>query len=673
MPSDDEAPRINNRVACVVDRESVVLAAVISSYLFKPGSYLPLFLFPQVEVSKADDPTLMSQGYVANLFGDQAGVFIHNALARIEGCEYVILAGLTEHQKSFIVLPEGLKPIEIIKTSDIHASLLPFGLPRNGDLRCRASDVLSGLYIAQKREKRLVIDADAKTLPEVVGLEKGIVVVEDVADVSPIIAINYANSVGASVLIVDALDKNEGRNIQRWIQYWKENDDRAQFNKLEDSVRRRISSVSFNQFDYATFFTEGLPYSLVLENVIPCSHVHISIKPDLFVFNSIQFKNGETFNAAVVFSPVLFQDEETSWLCDFLSSNKYYLRALVGGDATLASLDFHAQHFPYDLLHICSHGGEVEGYEMSETFMDSDGTMHVVEFEEVVGFAPVPDKQDVVAVHRKVFPRKLDGFPWMSAELDNQNIPRHVYHEMWKSMLESKGRRKPKDRISMSCAIACADSIHQGEFNILASHSSPLVFNNTCWSWHEVAAFFLACGARGYVGTLWAIDNQAAVVAARTFYENLLYGSVLNAFHRAVKAIDGTDSKDIYVYWGLHFTVLSHGQSMERNKDKVFKELMRSAEAWTRKVESTKSSEVRVNSVKILESILRELLVSFGSNDNVKRLETEVSKRVSEWSQREISQDSEQSELPSRTFVDRPIEYRTTGTQEPDPAGEVLS
>ena len=79
----------------------------------------------------------------------------------------------------------------------------------------------------------------------------------------------------------------------------------------------------------------------------------------------------------------------------------------------------------------------------------------------------------------------------------------------------------------MSCAIACADTIHQGQFHALASYSSPIVFNNTCWSWSEVAAFFIACGARAYIGTLWEIENDAAVTAARTFYENLFSGTVL--------------------------------------------------------------------------------------------------------------------------------------------------
>ena len=88
------------------------------------------------------------------------------------------------------------------------------------------------------------------------------------------------------------------------------------------------------------------------------------------------FADGERFGSAVVFSPTFFSDEETSWLYEFFARNRYYLRPLVAQNASLATFDFHAQYFPYDLLHICSHGGEVDGYKMSEHFTDRDGKTH---------------------------------------------------------------------------------------------------------------------------------------------------------------------------------------------------------------------------------------------------------------------------------------------------------
>lgn len=658
MAGSTTVPSINKRYACVTSRNAAALAAVISSYLFEPGSYFPVFLFPRVELCKSEDPAFMSEDYVANMMADGDSVGIWNALARMGKLECVILAGLTDAQKSHLELPKQTTTIEIADLSEVQLKLSCLPLLTNGEIRCKPADLLNGLYVAQKRKKRLVIDESARAVPEVVDLQKGMIVVENVLAASAIIAINYAHSVGASLLVVDALAKDEGRSISRWVQDWKQKDDHAQFQKLKDAAQRRIAGVSFAQFDYATFFTEGVPYALILENIIPCSHVHLSLKPDHLIFSSLVFEDGKHSRGAVVFSPVFFQDEETNWLIDFFSSSKYYVRALTGKEATLANFDFHVQHFPYDLLHICSHGGEVDGYEMTEQFIDRDGNTHVIEFDEVVGFTPVQDKPDMLEVHRKVFPRKLDGADWMSEELKRRNLPKHVSLDMWKCMLQSKGQRKNKKAIATSCTVACVDSIHQGQFHALASHSSPLVFNNTCWSWSEVASFFLACGARGYIGTLWAIDNQAAIVAAKTFYEHLFFGSVLNALHKATRAIATSESKNIYVYWGLHFTKLSPGENLEGSQSRVGKELIRAVEAWTRKIEITKSVEVRQNSVKALNLILRELLSNFDSRE-AQALQETVRQRVQHVFQGDISRGTEESDIARLRSMEGPIEYRS--------------
>ena len=73
---------------------------------------------------------------------------------------------------------------------------------------------------------------------------------------------------------------------------------------------------------------------------------------------------------------------------------------------------------------------QVEGYELSHEFVDEDGKTHAVEFEEVIGYTPVPDKKGTVELTTKAFPRKLDGIAWMSEELERQNLPDHVYTGM---------------------------------------------------------------------------------------------------------------------------------------------------------------------------------------------------------------------------------------------------
>jgi hypothetical protein len=300
--------------------------------------------------------------------------------------------------------------------------------------------------------------------------------------------------------------------------------------------------------------------------------------------------------------------------------------------------------------------------------VDREGKTHVIEYDEVVGYDPVVDKDGRVRVHRKTIFRRLDGFRWMSDELDKQNIPSHVFHDMWQALyldqrgkLNTNAKRKKKGRIASSCAIRCSDSIHQGQFTILASHSSPLVFNNTCWSWYDVAAFFLACGARGYIGTLWAIDNNAAILGARTFYENLFSGTVLTAFQEAVKAIEGTQSKDIYIYWGLHFTTLSRAKSAEQSRTEVFGELLQAVGGWGRVIQTVTSTEVKRNATRVLKSVLHELNTNFGPED-MKTLELEMMSRMKGIFRGDDSAGTgEDIPIAARSSIDHPVEYRITG------------
>jgi hypothetical protein len=480
-------------------------------------------MFPPVAAPKSGGDNLdESRIYLSNLMGSDASTLINNAWARMGGSEYLILGGLNADQKSYLLIPKGSRVIEIAGLSDVHQKLSPLVLRTQAELRCKTSDILNGLFIAQKEGKRLAIDEGADAFHKVVEAKKGIVVVEKNGDATSVIAANYASSVDADLLVVDPPAELEVDRVLMSIQEWNGSGDDAQIQWVKDTIRKRMGGTTLSDFEYATFFTEGLPYSLENQNTIPCSYVHLSLKPDLFVFNNIVFEHIGTFHSAVVFSPIFFEDEETQQLLEFFNRHNYWLHQLIGREATLENLDFNVQHFPYNLLHICSHGGEVDGYEVWEEFVDRVGKTHTIEYDEVVGFSSAPNEEGQFRVHRKALPRKLDGFAWKSEELAKQQMPDYVFDDLWKAIyanqrnkMNPNARRVKKDRIPNSCAIRCIDSIHQGEFVTLASHSSPLVFNNTCWSWCEVSKFFLAYGARGYIGTLWAIGNDAAVPSGR--------------------------------------------------------------------------------------------------------------------------------------------------------------
>lgn len=469
-------PIINNRFVCVCDRGNKKLTALVSSRINKPGYYLPLFLFPKVLYPREEGNLFENDNYISQAIGEDAKIYINNTIIKMGGCETMLLVGLSENQKSYFKTKD-YNIVEINNISDIDNIL---GLDARSEFRCREDDLEKGLFIAGKHKKKLVIDNEASEIAFNKRKNCGILVVENNDDAETIIGINYAISIEADLRIVEKMKSDEETEIQTLIQDWKEDLDGAALQCILIRLEKRIDKSEYNSYKYATFFTGGLPYSLLIDNSIPCSYVNLMLRPDIFVLNAILGEHEHIWGSAVVFSPQDFKDEETQFVIDFFNQNNFETRTLLGKDATVRNLDFNLQHFPYDFFHICSHGGEVKGCLVVEDFMDRGGIKHTIEYYEVVGFSPLPGK-DLIEVHRKTIFKKIDGFKWKSAELKEQKYPSYIFEDMRKKMYASVKTDKDVRRtriglIPSSCSIKCSDSIHQGMFRSLASNSSPIIF-----------------------------------------------------------------------------------------------------------------------------------------------------------------------------------------------------
>jgi hypothetical protein len=261
------------------------------------------------------------------------------------------------------------------------------------------------------------------------------------------------------------------------------------------------------------------------------------------------------FDSALLFSPQVFESDETIEVERILTDDNYTVKRILGREATVKNLSDHATFYPFDLLHICSHGGETDGYFVTQEYSDRDNAKHTVEFYEVVGFSP--SKPGMVRVSRKIIFKTFDGFPWGSEQL--KPLPHYVFEDMLKAFKqEANGgvRRVRADYpIALSCHIQCSDSIHQGDFESLAGISHPVVFNNSCSSSHELAANFIHAGARCYVATLWGVGNETAQKAAKAFYGAISKeGNLLRAFVQMLKAVSNPRYQNVYIFWGLHLS-----------------------------------------------------------------------------------------------------------------------
>jgi hypothetical protein len=400
---------------------------------------------------------------------------------------------------------------------------------------------------------------------------------------------------------------------------WSNNHSHHDYKTSERNALLGLRHVDFQRYEFATFFTQGVPYGLFLKNVIPFTHVWRQIDPGVFIaVNLMDDENPRAFGSSLHFSPHFFPTEETDEVIKIFAENNFIPKALVDDDATARNLSDFASYYPYDVLHICSHGGEMGGYFVVQTFKDRMGSEHKVEYYEVVQIDPVDGK--VAQLTRKMIYHRFDGHKWGSPSLNQ--IPQYVFVDMNLVMRENEEgviRVHVNYPIAFSCHIRCRDGLHQGAFQTLSDIGRPLVFNNTCSSSHELSPIFVSAGARCYLGTLWEVGNVTAVKVAKTFYSKAMKGGdILSAFHEMTKLQTRKKDAHVYIMWGLHFSTIR--KPPKRSDDAILGALLHSFLMWMHKITTTSDPVVARNGIHIVSFLYKQLVLNYGP-DRLAKLE----------------------------------------------------
>lgn len=580
------APTLRKDFIIVVRRADSELAAIAISYLFQPGSYLPIFAFNDVDVhadASVPEPDIF---VIQRRRAEHFSIFLNNAIIQNSGCDTLILLGLPENQLSYLDYLAHYNVMQIGSVNELDAYLGGFAIDKRSPLACSAEQCFEGLSLALQQNRSLQIGWQNEKLSDQLEDLKGIVVIERKSTVETIIALNYAASIGAKVVIVEEMIENEDEQVLGLLEDWN-NGDQTALTTLKDKINSKIGWINFDAYEYVTFFTEGLPYSLCVHS-IPGSYVNLEYRPDFFIYNAFKYELNKRSGSAVVFSPIFFKDEETEKLISQLDFRNYYLRKLTGEAATNYNLKNTVEGYPFDLLHICSHGGDVRGTRCEVNFHGTDGMCHVIEFDHVLSVAITP-YQDLHAVESLYYFKKMDGLIWRSEELLNRGYTHELYAEMVDAIKLAFDQKTviskyPVARVPNANAIRCSDFNYLANFNQMASDGqSPLIFNNTCWSWMNVSKSFLASGARGYIGTLTSVPNDKAVHFAETFYEGLFGSNIIDTFHTATIELLQYGTLPLYVYWGLHFSTFDNTETISSNRNFVLDNLRKSLAIWRHK------------------------------------------------------------------------------------------
>lgn len=615
-------PKFNDEFVCIIDRHHFVLGAVISSFLHKKGTFLNIFELGTATARMSDtSEDKMDEHFISRTNLTEMDVKIHNSIRLIKGKPTIILGGLSEEQKSYLTFLDDYPCIEIDTVENIESYLLGFSYDKDTVISVRSNEVLFGLYDALKSNSILKIDEFAEPLNVNLGDSEGLIVIEDTNTVTSVIATNYAVSINASIRYIDALDEETPNKILYLIEYYKKGSAHI-YKELESIIYPRIEGINFPNFKFCTFFTEGVPYSLFLKNIIPFTYVHLHLHVDLFIFNNIHKESLDSVGSSVIFSPLEFgHNEETSFVIEHFTKASYHVTSLIGKSASIYNLHKFIQDYPFDLLHICSHGGEVPGYAVTKKFKDRNGQQHTIEYDEVISLSPTDRYNDenerLIEVTSKQIWKKFDGMVWKSKELKDKNYPHYVFTDMINEVHNKSNSGKkyngiPKGNIPYSCSIKCYGaggftSTYQAVFNrIASSHITPIIFNNTCFSWAEISKSFIQSGAGTYIGTLWNIDNETAKNSSIEFYKNIFNTTILNSLFKSFGVTKGTEDENIYIMWGLHFTSLNKGKNIHTSYGNILRTLNDSLDSWKHKLLKTTNPRIKEDAKEIIKWLVEQ-------------------------------------------------------------------
>jgi hypothetical protein len=547
-----DIPRIEDEILVTDDP---ILAAEASSLKIRRGYYFAVLDRPRMGRPDKESEIIRRT----------------NTIARIKPARVLLFNLEAEAKEGFERRIPKSSLIEINHLSDIDELVTTRQKPKR-DLLWGSNNLAIGLLKAKYTKSRLKITEQESPMENTVSKGRHLVVLEDRGDITSVIAANYAFSINATLVVIPTVAEEDVENIMDsfYNVYSEETDEPVaeRIESLRGRIRQLAPEIDMSNYECITFITNGLPWGFVYP-AIP--NTHISIYPDmgLALANAIvaEQENQPAIRVSLLIDPGDPTTSETASVRKYLASRGSYVRCLCDKRAAVYSVSLHVEAFPYDLLLISTHAGEIPGRRLTYHFTDKEGIERKLVIDSAVGFGSEPGS-DMVNVTEFMRFFSLNDIRWDdpekkkklyigSAITDFTELMRNDDPEL--QLLTATEIRRVKGSMSLKMY----DHYYIPVFHSIADHNTPIIFNNACSSWREMSGMFLFAGARAYIGALFDVTGLEAKEIALSLFHRHGRRSLPFALWRAQNEVYDT-LRHPYVMLGPHFTRLR----FERN-DKI--------------------------------------------------------------------------------------------------------
>jgi hypothetical protein len=524
--------------------DDAILCAQVCASINKKRGYLTVLDGPRMQRPDSDHEIVRRNNVAAKLLP-----------------EYIILIGLSDLANQELANRFNSIPTYTISSFEDFSRLPIFrAKPEKNRIVCNPNNLGRGLLQALKTSSELHFEdfpnEDIFTVQECEHL----VVCEDDEPLAQVIAANYAFSIGADLRIIPAFPKKNARSIlERLYGIYEKRDSSVteELAVLRRKIRDNVDIDGIEKYSFVTFLTKEIPYGFSFSE-LPTTHLFTYPDLGIAVFNGFfeeqKGKNG--IRVAVLIDSGEVEANEMPPVISSLKSRAVFIRVAQSSGATVAHVSNLIELYPYDLLLVSSHCGDDSGWRFTYEYIDSENIPRrlVVDVAVSISGVEIDGKYEVLQYMRYV---SLDGVDWDNEEEKEKLYVGTAIHDFTKRHEADSDflpvEREVLKRVFDSSALKMNDGSYLVALGSMACNKSPIVFNNACCSWHNLAGRFTFAGARAYIGALIDVsDAEAQAVATEIF--GAQFGKPLGvALWQAQNRVYGREDRHPYILVGPHF------------------------------------------------------------------------------------------------------------------------
>jgi hypothetical protein len=492
------------------------LAAQISCHFASPGAYLPVIEGPKLKDSELARDAIRRNDAAARA---KPGVIL---LAGLSDASYeAISSHFAPVLKARLERVKNLSDVDRLHRQDLYRQDLPVKRP---PLQWGRDRIGVGLLKALRGRSRIVFSDNPSPTDNVSPKSDHVVVCEEDDGLSQVIAANYAFALDAGLHLIPGVDGPTSEQILEGFCGPYDRQQRSQTQALKDLtalLRERCGPFPVAPSGSVTFVTRGLPYGFAFPE-FRSTHLLSGPGIGMTVINGFAAEQPKTHGVSVaaLVDPGNATAAEIAAAKTLLSS-QLFLRSHEGSGASVRAVAEMIELFPYDLLIIPTHCGDVSGYRQTYEFADSEGAARKLVVDVAMGFVRTNQK-DMSSVRQFVNFVALDGVDWCTLKkAEKPDLDRVMLDFMARTRVGSDNQLDPVKsevipHIAGSTALKMYDQNYVPLPRPIADRGTPIVINNACGSWRRLADDGTFGDARAYIGTLFPVAaNEAQEVIVK--------------------------------------------------------------------------------------------------------------------------------------------------------------